>query len=270
LGRDLQYKLLTLVFALTALLALSACIVASSPSATSSGSADPVETPDPSSDDSVEIEEPVATPEPEVDDSAEPEAADDSDAVTVIEDDPTDDISDSVERDDESVSEPEEVDEQDEEAEPIPGKPVRLQIDAIDVDAAMEYVGVDDDGNMDVPQEWENVAWYEPGTVPGDVGNSVIAGHYDSYTDPAVFFDLNELEVGDIVRVITEDREELEFEVTELELVHVDEADTSKIFGETDERNLNLITCEGAWDPDAGMYDERLIVYTTLIQDDTA
>jgi sortase A len=249
---------------MTALLALSACVVASSPSATSSGSADPVETPEPSSDDSDEVVEPAATPEPEVDDTAE--ASDDSDAVTVIEDDPSDDTSTSAAADDDSVRQSE-VGDDEEVEEPIPGKPVRLQIDAIDVDAAMEYVGVDDDGNMDVPQEWENVAWYEPGTAPGDRGNSVIAGHYDSYTDPAVFYDLNELEVGDIVRVITEDGEELEFEVTELELVHVDDADTSKIFGKTDERNLNLITCEGAWDPAAGMYDERLIVYTTLVSD---
>jgi sortase A len=248
---------------MTTLVALSACVVASSPSATSPSSStdDTVEVPESADDDAAA---PESTPEPEIEieESEAPEATDDSDIPDLDEPDVNDDATTSRADDaDELEADEEDVDE------PVPGKPVRFQIDAIDVDAAIEYVGVDDDGNMDVPQEWENVAWYEPGTVPGDRGNSVIAGHYDSYTDPAVFYDLNELEVGDIVRVITEDGEEVEFEITELELVHVDDADTSKIFGNTDERNLNLITCEGAWDPDAGMYDERLIVYTTLVSD---
>jgi sortase A len=147
-----------------------------------------------------------------------------------------------------------------------PGKPVRFQIDRIEVDAEVEHVEQDEQGRMDVPQEWKNVAWYELGPIPGEQGNAVIAGHYDSFSGPAVFFELGELEEGDIVRVITEDDEALEFEVFEIESVHIDDADSRKIFGETDEFNLNLITCEGIWDRETDMYDHRLIVYTRLIQ----
>ncbi len=147
-----------------------------------------------------------------------------------------------------------------------PAKPARFQIDLIDVDAEVEHVEQDDQGRMDVPKEWENVAWYELGPRPGEQGNAVIAGHYDSFSGPAVFFELRELELGDLVRVITEDDEELEFEVVEIELVHIDDADSRKIFGDTEEYNLNLVTCEGAWDLDTDMYDHRLIVYTTLVE----
>jgi sortase A len=241
-------------------------VVASSPS-TSSNSAEPVETPEPASDDESTS---AAAPEPEddvtEDDSIDEDASEDDDEPvrqSRDNDEPEDsDDSELSDATDDAIEE--DLDEPEEES---PGKPIRLQIDSIDIDAAFEYVGIDDDGNMDVPQDWDNVAWYEPGTIPGDRGNAVVAGHYDSYTDPAVFFDLNEIEEGDEVRIITEDDEELIFEVTEIELVHVDDADTSKIFGKTDERNLNLITCEGVWDTDAGMYDQRLIVYTTLVSD---
>ncbi len=249
--RDLQFKLLTLVFAFVTLIAVSACAVASSPSSTSEFSdSDTTESTD-VADDTLEDEsdaspEPTATPEPAstADDDAQLETADDDRATSR-----------SAEDDDEEEAEPE-----------VPGDPERLQIDSIDIDAEFEYVGIDDKGNMDVPQEWDNVAWYEPGTVPGDVGSSVIAGHYDSDTGPAVFYDLNELEVGDEVRIVTEDGEELVFEIYEIESVHVDDADTGKIFGDTDERNLNLITCEGVWDTSEGMYDHRLIVYSRLVE----
>jgi LPXTG-site transpeptidase (sortase) family protein len=157
--------------------------------------------------------------------------------------------------------------EPDDNDEEIPGKPERFQIDEIEVDAEVEHVEQDDQGRMDVPQEWENVAWYELGPRPGEQGNAVIAGHYDSFEGPAVFFDLNKIEEGDILRVITEDDEEIEFEVYEIESVHIDDADSRKIFGETDEYNLNLVTCEGVWDTATDMYDHRLIVYSRLVED---
>jgi sortase A len=70
---------------------------------------------------------------------------------------------------------------------------------------------------------------------------------------------------GDRITVVTEDHEELVFEITGVETVHVDEAPLEKIFGSTDEFNLNLITCEGVWDSSRGMYDQRLVVYSTLV-----
>jgi sortase A len=145
------------------------------------------------------------------------------------------------------------------------GKPVRLLIEAIDVDAEIEYVGLDDEGRMGVPREWENVVWFELGAIPGERGNAVMAGHYDSTTGPAVFYELGELEDGDELIVMTEDDEKLIFEVIEIEDLHVDDLDSSKIFGETEERNLNLVTCSGEWDTSFDMYDGRLVVYTRLV-----
>src|SRR6185295_11855712 len=47
------------------------------------------------------------------------------------------------------------------------GLPLRLKIPSIKVDAAIEYVGIASDGNMDAPKGPDNVAWFEPGTRPG-------------------------------------------------------------------------------------------------------
>lgn len=159
---------------------------------------------------------------------------------------------------DESAEEP---------AEPAqPGRPVELRIDKIGATAPFEWVGVTPEGDMQAPDGWNNAAWYEPGPAPGEQGNAVVAGHYDAPGgDPALFYQLRSLAPGDRVTIMTEHDEELTFEVTEVESVHVSEAPLKRIFGDTDQHNLNLITCEGAWDSSAGMYDQRLIVYTTLV-----
>lgn len=237
---------------------MSACVIATSPASTDGHDAAPtptapVESPQTSPDPAIDpTPEAAADPRPIDDVAEEPSAEGDPDPPASVDNPievPVDAIADDPLPDDSESPEP----------------PARLRIDSLGVDADIEFVGVTDEGDMDVPSEWDNVAWYEPGTVPGDRGNAVVAGHYDSDTGPAVFFDLKQLATGDLVHIVTESGEELVFEVIEIESVHVNDADTRKIFGRTDERNLNLITCEGVWDPAAGMYDQRLIVYTTLV-----
>lgn len=143
--------------------------------------------------------------------------------------------------------------------------PLRLVIPAIGVDATVEWVGVDELGNMDVPSTYRTVAWYEPGPRPGMTGNAVIAGHLDSATGPAVFYRLSDLQPGDEVVVIAHGGQELHFAVTGIERFNSETAPLHDIFGPASGRHLNLITCEGAFDTAAGQYDERLVVYTTLI-----
>jgi sortase A len=49
------------------------------------------------------------------------------------------------------------------------------------------------------------VAWYEPGSQPGDIGNFVVAGHRVTHGEP--FKDFPKLKAGDKVRVETRDAE---------------------------------------------------------------
>lgn len=142
--------------------------------------------------------------------------------------------------------------------------PSTLRIPRLSVDTDVEHVGYTDDGRMDAPVEWENVAWFQYGFFPGAKGNSVLAGHLDSDTGPAIFANLHEMQPGDEIFVTGEDGEELTFVVTEVESVLAEEAPLDRIFGDSSERNLNLITCEGHFDPTVEDYDNRLIVYTTL------
>lgn len=147
-----------------------------------------------------------------------------------------------------------------------PAKPDELRIDRLGVRSDFEHLGRTPQGAMADPVGWDNVSWFNEGPVPGDPGNAAVAGHLDRPGGaPAIFWNLNQMRRGDQVTVVTEDDEVLTFEVTEVEQFHVDNPPARKIFGRTDERNMNLITCAGNWDTSIGMYDQRVVVYTTLV-----
>jgi len=54
--------------------------------------------------------------------------------------------------------------------------------------------------------------------------------------------------------------------VTELHTYHLADAPLARIFGPTSARHLNLITCSGTWQAQEHQFNERLAVYTRLLQ----
>lgn len=150
-------------------------------------------------------------------------------------------------------------------AQKAPAKPVRLLIPKIGVNAKVESVGLDAHGNMAVPSSWESTAWYDMGPRPGDTGNAVIDGHLDSYTGPAVFWHLRDLKPGDKVRVKTSDGATLQFVVTGSKSFPANAFPGKRVFGPASTPQLNLITCSGDWDYHQGQYNQRLVIFTTLV-----
>jgi sortase A len=144
--------------------------------------------------------------------------------------------------------------------------PVTLRIPKIGVDAEIAAVGVNEKGEMDVPEDTKDVGWYEPGTIPGARGQAVVAGHLDNYLgQPLVFARLAELEEGDDIYVVNENGAELRFTVTGKETYPYDMTDTSAIFGPANDSRLNLITCEGTWVQSQQSYDERTVVFAKRV-----
>jgi LPXTG-site transpeptidase (sortase) family protein len=144
------------------------------------------------------------------------------------------------------------------------GLPVRLRIPAIDVDAPIEHVGLKDNNEMDVPKIARDVAWFKYGPLPGQVGNAVINGHLDQATSKAVFFKLRQLIVGDEMVVTYSNGDEYVFVVDEKSRYGVESSPMGLITGPTNERRMNLITCDGAWDRGAANYSQRLVIFTHL------
>jgi LPXTG-site transpeptidase (sortase) family protein len=143
------------------------------------------------------------------------------------------------------------------------GIPVTLSIPKIAVNAPVEQVGLDGQGNMDTPKQPFDTAWYSPGPRPGQRGNSVIAGHVDYHgIGPVVFWRLNEMQVGDVIYVMGDNGVRQRFIVTSVEIYDTDNAPLERIFGGSDTANLNLISCTGVFDPSNAAYDKRIVVYS--------
>lgn len=145
--------------------------------------------------------------------------------------------------------------------------PHQIEIPAIGVDAVIEEVGLLPGGQMDEPSKMDDVAWYAGGYMPGEQGSAVLAGHVDSRTGPAIFFDLEKLEEGDEIIVTDEEGLEKVFVVQMSESYDRNDAPLQKIFGYSYRSQLNLITCTGEFNTEAGTHDERLVVYTVLKDD---
>lgn len=115
---------------------------------------------------------------------------------------------------------------------------------------------------MSVPKEWMDVGWFDLGYRPGEKGSAVIAGHLDSTTDRAVFWDLHKLKAGDKVLLKDESGAKLTFQVMSSQPYPFDRAPLEKIFGPAGVPMLNLITCNGTFDRASKNYNQRLVVYT--------
>ena len=146
-------------------------------------------------------------------------------------------------------------------------EPARIVIPSIGVDAAIEATGILDNGEMGVPEDVHQVGWFEPGYTVGAKGHAVLAGHVDSLTGPAIFYHLDKVEPGEKVIITDPDGREMVYVIQEKASYITEEAPIEKIFGRSDNRMINLITCTGTFDRNTGEHEERLVVTAQLISD---
>lgn len=144
-------------------------------------------------------------------------------------------------------------------------EPVRLIIPSIGINANVQKVGVNSKGNMGVPNNFTDVAWYKQGSAPGQLGSAVIDGHVDNGLGLAgVFKNLSSVTVGDDVQVQTKEGSLLHFTVERVETYPYQDVPVQDIFTSSDTERLNLITCDGAWVAGQKTYDHRLVVFARL------
>lgn len=127
----------------------------------------------------------------------------------------------------------------------------------------MVGLGLNTDGTLAVPDNTVDAGWYTGGPRPGELGPAVIAGHVDSKAGPGVFFRLREVARGAEVRVAYDDGSEVTFVVTEVARYDKGEFPTARVYGDTTEPELRLITCGGTFDSGSGHYRDNIIAFAT-------
>lgn len=143
--------------------------------------------------------------------------------------------------------------------------PKLLSIPKINLTASIVAVGLDSQKRMGVPNNFVDVGWYDLGYKPGEHGSAVLDGHSDDFHgNPAVFYNLDQLQKGDQIYVTDQKGKTYTYIVTDSIVYPQNDLPLQQIFASNDKTRLNLITCHGIWDNSIQTYNERTVIYAVL------
>ena len=141
---------------------------------------------------------------------------------------------------------------------------VALHIPRLKLDRSLVDLHVLPDGSMSVPSDAKDVGWWSEGPHPGGPGATLVAGHVDSKTGPAVFFRLKDLVPGDLVTVDRADNTSAVFKVVDKVTYARANFPDDVVYRVTGKSSLHLVTCDG-FDPSIGHYGANLVVFAELV-----
>jgi sortase (surface protein transpeptidase) len=146
-----------------------------------------------------------------------------------------------------------------------PSPPVHIRVPAIGVSAAVVRLGLNRDGTLQVPGDFDAAGWFTGGPAPGETGPAVIAGHIDSRRGPAVFYRLRELRPGQEITVARADGSSVRFAFDGVARYPKDAFPTEAVFGPSPDPLLRLITCGGVFDRSRRSYRDNVVVTARLV-----
>lgn len=144
--------------------------------------------------------------------------------------------------------------------------PAELVVEKLRVRAPIQVKGVDGHNVMEAPDSADSAAWYAFSARPGAGGNAVFAGHRDFGTrrTPAVFWDLDQLVAGDVLDVVSPERTEIRYRVTQAWNYQLTAIPMDKVLAAAHVDEVTLITAYGDYVQGSG-YDHRLVVRAVRI-----
>jgi hypothetical protein len=148
---------------------------------------------------------------------------------------------------------------------PTVAAPVRLRIPALHVNSAVQRLGLQADGTVEVPKRIDVAGWYDGGPRPGQPGPAVILGHVDSHNGPGIFFDLSTVRPGTLVRVDRADGSMVTFRVRKVTRVSKTSFPTDLVYAPSLDPTLRLVTCGGSFDHTRGSYRDNVIAFADQV-----
>lgn len=144
-----------------------------------------------------------------------------------------------------------------------PNHPARILISSIGVNAHIEALDLTSDGLIAVPKSWGMVGWYDRSVLPGQVGPTVLVGHYTGGYGGA-FDKLKDLKNGDLITTTNGKGESVTFKVMAMNEYDVSRVPMADIVKAGSAPRLEIITCSGQWQ--STQYNKRLVVTAEIVQ----
>jgi len=146
-------------------------------------------------------------------------------------------------------------------------RPVHVDIPAIGVHARVIALGQNGDGSVQVPPLSRPflTGWFDRGPAPGQRGAAVLVGHVDSaLVGPAVFYRLGDLRPGESVSILLADHRVAVFRIYSVATYPKDAFPSRRVYGNTAQPELRLITCGGPFDESTESYLDNTVVFARL------
>ncbi|MFC7217668.1 class F sortase [Streptomyces polyrhachis] len=143
--------------------------------------------------------------------------------------------------------------------------PETVRIPGIEVAAPLARVGLDPEGWVQAPpaEDPDTAGWYAGSVTPGARGTSVLVGHVDSESGPAVFYRAGELKKGRRIEVARADGSTAVFTVYRVQLFQTRDFPSEGVYRDTRHAELRLLTCGGTYRPGRG-YSGNTVVFARL------
>ncbi len=149
--------------------------------------------------------------------------------------------------------------------------PVRLQIPALGVSAAIVSVGVAADGGLGIPADPSVVGWWAGGGSPGQPsGATVLTGHIDSaVSGPGALFRLQDVRPGATV-IVTADGHTYRYVVQATRAYLKTQLPAAAIFNQQVTPRLIIVSCGGPFDANTGHYLDNIVAYALPARPDSS
>jgi sortase (surface protein transpeptidase) len=140
--------------------------------------------------------------------------------------------------------------------------PVEIRVPRLAVTSTVVPIGVERNGELEIPEDVRTVGWYRYGPRPGDRNGSVVmSGHVDSAEQgKGSFFELGRLRPGDTVFVRTADRRTWRYRVVAREEWPKTAVPLDRIFARDGAPRLTLVTCGGGFREDVRSYQDNIAI----------
>lgn len=150
-------------------------------------------------------------------------------------------------------------------------RPRYLSIEKLNIEnARVIEVGINASGELSTPNNIFDAGWYFASGKPGFGGTMLLDGHNGGPTKDGIFKHLDQLTVGDIIKIERGDGKIFNYSVIENASVDLDEADAwmTRIqqSPESGKESLSIITCTGEWSQARNTYLSRQFLRAVLTE----
>jgi sortase A len=146
--------------------------------------------------------------------------------------------------------------------------PKYIAIPAINItNTPILKLGLTKTGQINVPDNIYETGWYDGSSEPGQAGAMFIYGHVSSWQANGIFYNLKKLKAGDQVTIVRGDNKTYIYQVVSTKIYAYNNVDMNQVLAPVDSSKpgLNLMTCTGQVIKGTSEFNERLVVFTSLV-----